>query len=459
MIKPNKGVRVLFSALLLILTALCAVTVIYAEESDSPRTLNVKDFGAKGDGVTNDTDALNLAFADLRNGDTLIFPEGTYLVCNYGELDILIMSGKNDIQIIMDEKAVIQLDTMEDGTLAPGNRYHLLNVTNCKNLTITGGAIYGDYWTYKGTAHVELGGGLLFIDCRDVLVQNIELAYFRGDGSYLGTNIKLENGMRGKCCNVTFDNCYVHDCFRNGITFGSTDGCVISNTVIHDIHGTAPEAAVDIEAEYSKSSNDNVRIENCHFYNNGILSVAVSGTSNNVSIVNSILEQRVVQGTGSDGLHIKDCTVDFVGSRGKNCVIENTTLRYVGLVGGEVTCKSCEFDGKGWIPYRVLVTKSDCTAVGRFEDCTFRGRGLCALGGCIVFCHTQPAEMEFVNCDFKSCGLLPFLGHLSTTERHGCFFGLGWALWLCILAFFALVYLLIRRSLKKKKRKAGRAAS
>lgn len=459
MFNPKKCIRILFSAFLVLLTVACAITCISAEESDAPRTLNVKDFGAKGDGIQNDTDALKLAFNELRNGDTLIFPEGTYLVCNYGEIDILTMTGKSDVRISMDENAVIQLDTMEDGTLHPSKRYHLLNISNCENIIISGGAIYGDYWNYTGTAHVELGCALLFIDCRDVLVQDVELAYFRGDGTYLGTNIKLENGMRGKCYNVTFDNCYVHDCFRNGITFGSTDGCVISNTVIHDIHGTAPEAAVDMEAEYRKSSNDNARIENCHFYNNGILSVAVSGTSSNVSITNSILEQRVVQGTGSDGLHIKDCTVDFVGSRGKNCVIENTTLRYVGLVGGEVTCKSCEFDGKGWIPYRVLVTKSDCTAVGRFENCTFRGRGLCALGGCIVFCHTQPAEMEFIDCDFKACGLIPFLGYLSTTERQGCFFDLGWALWLCILVFFTLVYLLIRRKLKEKKRKAEKAAA
>jgi hypothetical protein len=59
--------------------------------------------------------------------------------------------------------------------------------------------------------------------------------------------------------------------------------------------------------------------------------------------------------------------------------------------------------------------------------------------------------MEFVDCDFKSCGLIPFMGHLKEVEREGCFFGLGWALWLCIAVFGSFVSLLIYRRTRKKK--------
>ncbi len=38
------------------------------------------DFGAVGDGVTDDTAALVAAFAALEDGDTIVFPPGTYMV-------------------------------------------------------------------------------------------------------------------------------------------------------------------------------------------------------------------------------------------------------------------------------------------------------------------------------------------------------------------------------------------
>ena len=199
-------------------------------------------------------------------------------------------------------------------------------------------------------------------------------------------------------------------------------------------------------------------IENCNFYDNGALSVAVTGASENISIVSTILEQQFAFDENGNGLSLTDCTAGLVTISGQNAVIESCTVNQLRLYGGSVTCTDTLFDGKdGWIPFRVLVTKSDGTTVGRFENCTFRGRGLCALGGGIVFCHTLPASMEFVDCDFKACGLIPFLGQMDTVEREGCFFDLGWALWLCILALCALVFLLIRRIRKKKRNRAVRA--
>lgn len=44
------------------------------------RVLNVKWFGAKGDGVTNDLLAITAAIAAMRSGDVLYFPAGTYLL-------------------------------------------------------------------------------------------------------------------------------------------------------------------------------------------------------------------------------------------------------------------------------------------------------------------------------------------------------------------------------------------
>ena len=42
--------------------------------------VSVKDFGAKGDGVTDDTAAINAAIASATSGGIILFPNGTYLV-------------------------------------------------------------------------------------------------------------------------------------------------------------------------------------------------------------------------------------------------------------------------------------------------------------------------------------------------------------------------------------------
>ena len=457
MMKQNRCKRTVTVCLFLLFILLCAIVTASAEEA--PRILNVRDYGAVGDGVTNDTAAINAAAADLRDGETLYIPAGTYLVREHGEFSVILINEVSDAQIILDEWAIIQMDTVPDNTLPQQNRHFVFHLRFCENVTFSGGTIYGDRLRYEGTAHCEQGYGIRLSDCRNVTVNNVEIAHLRGDGIWIFSDIYVdkENGVKGQSYDITVDNCHVHDCFRNGITLTSVVGCVISNTVVHDIKGTAPQAAVDIEAEYPGSFNQDVTIENCNFYSNGELSVAVTGVSKNISIKSTKLEQQFVQSKDGNGLHLSDCQAGLVCISGQNAEINSCSLYQLRLYGSSVICSDTIFDGKeDWIPFRVLVTKSDGTTIGKFENCTFRGRKLCALGGCIVFCHTPPASMEFVDCDFKSCGLIPFMGHLKEVEREGCFFGLGWALWLCIVIFCGLVTLPVYRIVKKKK--AGKQA-
>jgi hypothetical protein len=50
------------------------------DEESSSAWLNVKDFGAAGDGSSNDTDAVAAAIAAVANGGTVYFPTGTYMI-------------------------------------------------------------------------------------------------------------------------------------------------------------------------------------------------------------------------------------------------------------------------------------------------------------------------------------------------------------------------------------------
>jgi len=68
--------------------------------------VSVLDFGAVGDGVTDDTAAIQAAAAALQDNQTLLFPNGTYLVSSTGATNedaygkkVMYLSGKQDIQI------------------------------------------------------------------------------------------------------------------------------------------------------------------------------------------------------------------------------------------------------------------------------------------------------------------------------------------------------------------------
>lgn len=450
--KRNQGFLASFTILCLAVLFFCAVVTSAAE--DSPRTLNVKDYGAMGDGVTDDTASINAAAADLRDGETLYIPAGTYLLREYGEKHIILIEDKKNVQIRMEEGAILQLDTVGDNAISKENNHYILLLRRCESSTVSGGTIYGDRLRYKGNLHVEHGVGIRMNDCRQITIQNVEIAYLRGDGIFMFTEIKHENGIREKCYDITIDQCHVRNCLRNGITLSSVDGCVISNTTVHDIRGTAPESAVDIEAEYSGTINQNARIENCNFYNNGTLSVSIVGPSKNISISSTVLEQKLIQTEEGNGLHLSDCTAGLVCLSGQNTVIENCKVYQLRLYGSSVSCTDTVFDGdEGWIPFRVLVTKSDGTTMGYFQNCTFYGRKLCALGGCVVFCHSPAAGMEFVDCDFRSAGLIPFLGHLDSVGWKECRYTPGWLLCLFIALFLAVLFLTIRRIRNKRKNK------
>lgn len=72
-----------------------------SQVKNSHLNYSVKDFGAVGDGETDDTRALQLAFDTLQTGDSLFFPTGTYKVTD----SITLRKGKDFIKIYGNDKS------------------------------------------------------------------------------------------------------------------------------------------------------------------------------------------------------------------------------------------------------------------------------------------------------------------------------------------------------------------
>ena len=102
------------------LLALAAAAILAAAE------LHVRDFGAKGDGANDDTDAIRTAFAELRkNGGTLRFGSGSF-----GLRGLLKIEGLRSAKV--DFSGATLLNTDQNGSF---------QFDNCENLTVSGGVL------------------------------------------------------------------------------------------------------------------------------------------------------------------------------------------------------------------------------------------------------------------------------------------------------------------------------
>ena len=107
-------------------------------------SVSVKDFGATGDGVTNDNAAIQAAIDSLATGESLFFPEGTYLVTslNVASKQSLTFIGQgSQVQTTIDSPVfnVTNSDDIEfNGVRVLGNSYADYSKPNQSGLFLDG---------------------------------------------------------------------------------------------------------------------------------------------------------------------------------------------------------------------------------------------------------------------------------------------------------------------------------
>ena len=370
-----------------------ALMLAIATSLSAQPVFNVKDYGAVGDGKTNDIAALRKVAAAVcqSGGGTVVFEQGkTYLVKLEEVPDERPVNGAQENATIMGVRDCNSVKVSMNGAtilLASNHRmeYVFFHFLNCKSFALIGGSLIGDavghdysdivrFGKRQKSSH-EWGFGVLVNGSKGI-IRDMKISYMTGDGIKSGS-ITLKN--KGTYhTTLTVDNTEISYCRRNGIAILSSLGTTIQNTSIHHIGtygkliGTAPQAGIDIEYEDGVGDGGDVTIKNCRITD---CTQKVISASNSTPPVpdNFLVEDCYLEGSSFQVYHVK---------KAKSKLIRNCTVVRCPIHLGDAHVENTRFDLGLGVHYVSGGHYKDCSFIGTLEKsesnygCTLAGTNL-----------------------------------------------------------------------------------
>lgn len=300
---------------------------------------NVLNYGAAGDGVTNDTSAIQAAIdACAKTGGRVLFPGGhTYrtgalILCSHLELHLEMgatLKGSDDLEDYRLDRCgagsaeLRNIPSYEDCTYTGAPNHYFLYGKDLENVAVTGlGRIDGNETIFHGQVtkwHIEGSfyprAPMLFLEnCAQVTLRDVTLAnsafwtvHLVGCRDVLISGIRILNDLRmancdgidpDHCQNVRISDCHIRcadDCivFKNtaaAMQYGPCENITVSNCTL-----ISTSAAIKFGSE-SESLFRNILVQNCVISrsNRGIsLQLRDGGSIENVSFQNITIDTRL----------------------------------------------------------------------------------------------------------------------------------------------------------------------
>jgi Pectate lyase superfamily protein len=229
----------------------------------SSLVVSVKEKGAKGDGRTDDTAAIQAAIdAVAGTGGTVLVPGGTYMVSAVGKRRVTLGS---DMTLKLASTAILK------AIPTSSKKYSVLAISGVSNVTVSGGTLEGEREAHLGRSG-EAGMGIR-IDrgAKQVTIRGVTSKKMWGDGFY------IEGAAGVSFCGVTADNNR-----RQGLSIIAADGVLVTDSVFKNTRGTRPSSGIDLEPDDPAQSVTNIRIQNSKFIDNAGSGIEIAGKRGNV---------------------------------------------------------------------------------------------------------------------------------------------------------------------------------
>ncbi len=229
-----------------------------ADPPASDFVVNVKDKGAKGDGKTDDTVAIQAAIKAVSGTKGTVFiPNGTYLGETVGKTRLFLRS---DMTLQLAPKATLKAKPNVS------TQYAVLSIQAASNARVLGGTLLGDRDQHAGKEG-EWGFGIAIGQgAKHVNIANVTATRMWGDGFYVA------DAKDVRFCSVVADGNR-----RQGLSIVNADGVLVLNSTFQNTHGTRPSAGIDLEPNSPEEKVTNIRIQSSKFLNNKGAGIAVNG--------------------------------------------------------------------------------------------------------------------------------------------------------------------------------------
>jgi hypothetical protein len=293
-----------------------ALTSGYTVQDKLAQTISVADFGAVGDGVTDDTAAIQAA---LNNAGNIYIPPGIYIV--------------TPLQMRDDTTLVFSPQTTLQAKVGYGASDRLLNIIGVSNITIHGNfgkvkMLSAEYTAGEDRHCVNMYG------VENVTVYDLVTEDSGGDGFYVGATV---------CRNVQIINCVADNHRRNGLSITNASNMLVlgghyKNTGSTSAAANGPCAGIDIESNL---------LDNYYLENINVIGVYTSGNIGCGILVTPQSKWAPVSINVENCTSFNDGSLDIV--RGKGAIAVTAAMAYtpstpaslIGKIEGKVNVTNC----------------------------------------------------------------------------------------------------------------------
>ena len=260
--KRNRSVcfmSIVFCFLFIFSQRASASTGVYVPDPVTSFVANVKDaaYGATGDGVSDDTAAIQRAIdaVSAAGGGIVDIPAGNYMI------NTLYQTGNSyeKAGLVLKSNIIVRIASGATLYAIPNGEksYQMFSITHVDNVHIIGGRLIGDRDNHIGNLG-QTGYGVRITDATNVVIEDLYAGKFWGDGVFLGENSK----------NITIYKVICDHNRRQGMSIVGGQNVKILESEFKRSDGTPPKSGIDIEPEGDYPIAKDIEIRGCLFEGN-----------------------------------------------------------------------------------------------------------------------------------------------------------------------------------------------